>query len=135
MSIEYKPSGLLVVEDDEGVRRSLVRWAQLQDVRVVGYGSAEQCIRAMRSNEFSLTDSEHSDFLSHALIDMTLPGRDGLSLVTELSPPLPIENVILITARVTEPPRGHDSIYRNCVILPKPFDLSTLEKLLGLDLD
>lgn len=135
MSIEDKPVGLLIVEDDEGVRRSLLRWAQLCDLRVVGYHSAERCIQAMRDAEFSLTDREHPKFLSHALIDMTLPGRDGLGLVGELSPPLPIENVILITARVAEPPTGHDSIYRNCVVLSKPFDLAALEALLRLDLD
>lgn len=135
MSIEDKTLGLLIVEDDEGVRRSLLRWAQLRDLRVVGCPSAEQCIQGMRDGEFSLIDREHPKFLSHALIDMTLPGRDGLSLVAELSPPLPINNVILITARVGESPTGHESLYRKCVVLSKPFDLSALEALLRLDLD
>ena len=123
---------LLLVEDDPGIRRSLLGWAALCDLRVVTYTSVEECMQALREREFVLGEPSHEMQVSHAIVDFTLPGATGLELVSAISPPLALDQITLITARTHEMPSGGRPLEQMPNVLRKPFQLSELESLLGL---
>lgn len=124
--------GLLIVEDEEPLRLSLVRWAKSMGFPVLCFGSAEACLRAWRDRQFILESAAGEGFrVSHAVIDITLPGMDGLELAAQLSPPMAMERTIMITARVSEFPAGSRQYHQGRPILSKPFSLVALEDLIG----
>ncbi len=123
---------LLIVEDDDGIRASIVRWAALIGVRTVSYPSVEACIQGLRHAEFSLCNEAHSINVTHAIVDITLPGRNGFELLSELSPPLAEERIIFMTARLHEFPVQSGDPQNGPNILRKPFELSELERCIGL---
>ena len=83
-------SSILLVEDDPRVASSLV-----QGLSEVGYtmtrtGSAEQALKQLGANRFDLV-----------LLDLGLPGRDGLDVLRELRGRLDATPVLVLTARDT----------------------------------
>ncbi len=77
---------LLVVEDEEPLRRNLVRFLEREGHTVTGYGSAEEALAA-EGVEFSA-----------AVLDLRLPGMDGISLARALAERSPSTAVIMMTA-------------------------------------
>lgn len=65
---------ILVVEDEETLRRNLGRYLEQQGYQVTCAGSAEEALDQASRLDFEV-----------ALLDIRLPGRDGLSLAADLS--------------------------------------------------
>ena len=129
-----QPLGLLIVDDEDSLRSSLLRWAQSVGLQAMAFESAEACLQAWRDHKFELGSNDADGFrVTHAILDITLPGMSGLELAGQLSPPLPVERTIMITARVAEfPVEGRQSRPRRPT-LSKPFSLAALEALIGCD--
>jgi DNA-binding NtrC family response regulator len=70
------PDRVLVVEDEETLRRNLARYLEQQGYQVTTAGTAEEAAGIV---------AESGPF-DAAVVDVRLPGRDGLSLAAELSP-------------------------------------------------
>jgi DNA-binding NtrC family response regulator len=110
------PIRLLIVDDDEQLRQTLVRRFQRQGMIVAAAGSAEEALA--RSHEFCF---------DVALLDLHLPGRSGLELLEQLKATQPEAEAILLTA--------HGSIDTAILAmkrgaydyLTKPFHLPELE--------
>jgi two-component system response regulator AtoC len=77
---------VLVVEDEQRLRENLVRYLARQGHETVGYGSAEEFLEAP-PEEFDV-----------ALLDIRLPGKDGLSLAAEIHMTSPDTLVLVMTA-------------------------------------
>jgi DNA-binding NtrC family response regulator len=77
---------VLVVEDEQRLRENLVRYLARQGHEVEGYGSAEDLLAA-GPLEFDV-----------ALIDIRLPGKDGLTLAQEIHLTSPDTLVLVMTA-------------------------------------
>jgi two-component system OmpR family response regulator len=101
---------ILIVEDDRETRELIARYLQGRNFRVTGVRNATEMRKAMADGSFSLI-----------LLDLMLPGEDGLSICRKLrreNAPIPI---IILTALGDEPDRivglesGADDY------LPKPF--------------
>ena len=129
-----QPLGLLIVDDEDSLRSSLLRWAQSMGLAAIAFESAEACLEAWRDHHFELGSNDSDRFsVTHAILDVTLPGMSGLELAGQLSPPLPVERTIMITARVAEFPVEGRQFHRGRPTLSKPFSLAALEALIGCD--
>jgi two-component system, NtrC family, response regulator HydG len=78
---------VLVVEDEATLRKNLVRYLEQQGHEVTGCETAEQALAAASDREPAV-----------AVIDVRLPGRDGMSLATELLERSPDTGVIMMTS-------------------------------------
>ena len=81
------PERILVVEDEETLRKNLVRYLEQQGHQVDGFGAAEPALEAAPANAYSA-----------AVLAVRLPGKDGISLTAELSERSPDTVVLLMTA-------------------------------------
>src|SRR5688572_7655375 len=89
-----KPKPILVVEDDDAIRRGLVDALRFQGYAVAEAATGDQGLdRALEPGQ---------DLL---LLDLVLPGRDGLSILREVRLAHPTLPVIVLTARGDEEDR------------------------------
>lgn len=79
---------ILLVEDYPALRQSLQRSLERASHAVMALGSAEEVDQALAEAHFDL-----------ALIDLGLPGEDGLSLIKRLRPMYPDMGIIVMSAR------------------------------------
>lgn len=89
-----QPPRILVVEDDVPIRRGVVDALQAAGYVTGEAGSAAQARRAIAEDAFDLL-----------LLDLVLPGGDGLDILEELRGTRPERPVIILTARGEEADR------------------------------
>jgi two-component system response regulator MprA len=106
---------VLVADDDRAIRESLARALELEGYRVVGVDDGVQALTRARR--------EPVDVL---VLDVTLPGLDGLGVCRVLRADGDRTPVLMLTARVETPDRvaGLDAGADD--YLPKPFELDEL---------
>lgn len=109
------PLTILVVEDHDGLREAFVETLQVAGHRVIATDSAEEVSELPVSRRFDI-----------AVIDLNLPGEDGLSLTARLRETCPELGIIMVTVRdaVDEKLRGYAS--GADVYLTKPIDAKEL---------
>ena len=110
-----KNESILVVEDEDIMRESLVDWFSSEDHKVDGASDGDKALA-----EFDLDDYDV------VVLDMKLPGRDGLSVLRDVRVKNPKLKVIIITAypsveTAVEAMRRGASDY-----LAKPFEIEQL---------
>lgn len=98
---------VLIVDDEPLVRHLMVRWAESLGLHPRTAANAEEAVAALRSERCDV-----------AVIDVMMPGKDGLWLATELRREYPHMAVILATAHVEEVDRAAAPI---ADLLIKPF--------------
>lgn len=81
---------ILIVEDEETLRRNLSRFLARDEHEVDSFATAEEALEAAAEKEYTV-----------ALIDVRLPGKDGISLTGELLARWPDTAVVLMTAYAT----------------------------------
>lgn len=124
--------GVLLVDDDPGIRSALTLWAQLEKVRLYTFETAEAFLFAQKSGRFSFESSRtHGEPITHALIDLTLPGMSGDRLIHYLRPLLPLPRLTLITAKQFELHERLDSDLCKVRVMRKPFSLSDLDDFIA----
>jgi DNA-binding NtrC family response regulator len=110
------PLHLLIVDDDEQLRQTLVRRFQRQGMSVTAAGSGEEALKRANAARFDV-----------ALLDLHLPGMDGVAVLGKLKEQQPELEALLLTA--------HGSIETAILAmkkgaydyLTKPFHLPELE--------
>jgi two-component system, NtrC family, response regulator AtoC len=117
------PATILVVEDDRAIRFSLVCFLQSEGYRVLEAGDGKQGL--------ALIAEERPDAV---LLDLKMPGVDGLEVLAELGPALGELAVIVVTA-LGGSKAAIEAMRRGAYdYLTKPFDLDevklTLERAL-----
>jgi DNA-binding NtrC family response regulator len=86
-NMEQQVSGLvLVVDDDEGVRRVLSRWAADMGYTVHAAADADSALDTMREHQVDV-----------ALVDVRMPGHDGIWLIDQMRRLFPETAVVLAT--------------------------------------
>lgn len=110
-----KPPRILVVEDDQGVRESLVVVLQVQGYEVIGVERGEAAVRHLESSPADLV-----------VLDLNLPGIDGLETCRRLRAIAFTGPILMLTARheVRDRVSGLDAGADD--YLPKPFALDEL---------
>ena len=118
-----EPSPLIhVIDDDDSVRNSLSRLLRSMGFAVETYASAEEFLAAEVSDPSCL------------IIDVQLPGMDGLALQAALAKAGRTWPIIFITAYEDAPTRASTLAAGAAAYLQKPFDdqalLLALQRLL-----
>jgi CheY-like chemotaxis protein len=108
---------VLVVDDEPGMRETLVDILQTVGYNVSAAGDGEQALEAVRASDVDIV-----------VMDVQMPKRDGVSVLQQLQPPPP--TVIMMTAYALEE-RLRSAVDANAfAILHKPFAVGRLLALL-----
>lgn len=102
---------IFVIEDNDGLREALTRVLSDDGHRVTGLGSAEEVDDARAI--------AHPDLY---LVDINLPGEDGLSLIGRISACHPGAGIIMLTARNQTRDRLQSYSLGADIYLNKPID-------------
>jgi DNA-binding NtrC family response regulator len=112
-------SAVLVVDDEPGMRDTMVAILEQHGYRVWSAPDGETAFSAVQDTAFDVV-----------VMDIRLPGRDGVSVLQEMGVPPP--RVILMTAYAHEE-RLRAAVEANAfAVLHKPFDT---RRMLGLVAD
>lgn len=106
---------IVVVEDHDDLRDSLVELLQSKDHHVVGLSCAEE-----------VDDALGIDPVDLLIVDLNLPGEDGYSLSRRFRSAQPQAGIIMVTARhkIADKVQGYES--GADIYLPKPVDPNEL---------
>ncbi len=114
---QMKP--ILIVEDEAIMRESLRDWLTDGGYQVETAGEGEEALRTIAEHDFGVV-----------ILDLRLPGMDGLELLREARAKRPQLKGIIITAYPSIQ-TAVEAIKEGAVdYLTKPFDLNDLEKLI-----
>jgi len=111
---------ILVVEDEDIMRDSLVAWLSAEGHTVHGVGDGDQAL-----TEFSVEDYDAM------IIDLKLPGRNGLDVLTEVKKRNPNARVVIVTAYPSHDTEVEAQRRGALDYLSKPFELERLKESLG----
>ena len=103
---------VLVAEDDSTIRRNLVRLLQSEGYRTIEAADGDEALAGVQANNPDAV-----------LLDLKMPGRDGLKVLAELQPLLADLPVIVVTA-LGGSAAAIEAMRRGAYdYLSKPFDL------------
>jgi CheY-like chemotaxis protein len=111
---------ILIVEDEEIMRNSLMTWLSAEGHTVHGVGDGDQ----------ALTDFRVEDY-DAMIIDLRLPGRDGLDVLSEVKRRNPKARVVIVTAYPSHETAVEAQRRGALDYLSKPFELARLRQSLG----
>jgi len=83
-------ASILIVDDEEALQTSLVKAFALEGYRAAGTGSALEALRILQQETFDV-----------ALVDLRMPGMDGIKLMERMREMTPATVVILMTGGAT----------------------------------
>jgi CheY-like chemotaxis protein len=110
-----KKESILVVEDEEIMRDSLVDWFSGEGHSVDAAGDGEEALVRFKVEDYDAL-----------IIDLKLPGRDGLQVLVDVKKRNPGARVVIVTAYPSYE-TAVEAMRRGAVdYLPKPFDLERL---------
>jgi len=81
---------ILIVDDDETVRRSYLRSLQDMSCNIATASDGEEALQTMEQDPFDVV-----------LLDMRMPGQDGLSVLRTMKQKWPESEVVIITGYPT----------------------------------
>jgi two-component system, NtrC family, response regulator PilR len=110
---------ILIIEDEEGMREALREWLTEGGYKVEAAKNGEDGLRIISDQDVALV-----------LLDLRLPGKDGISVLKEAKTIRPQLKVIIITAYPSSQTKEAALKEGAADYLPKPFDLDDLEKLI-----
>ena len=110
---------ILIVEDEKNVRESLRTWLVELGCQVEVTSDGEEALRQISEKEFDLV-----------ILDLRLPGKDGLQVLKEARLKKPQLNGIIITAYPAAATMAEAMQIGAVDFLSKPINLPKLEKLI-----
>ena len=117
MATKLKP--VLIVEDEAIMRESLRDWLKDEGYQVETVEQGEEALKAITEREFGIV-----------LLDMRLPGKDGLEVLREVKTQSPQLKGIIITAYPSVETAVEAMKIGAVDYLTKPLDLNNLEELI-----
>ena len=115
-------STILLVDDDPGVRFALSEVMCERGYRVVCASSGAQALASL-------------DGVDVVVTDLSMPGMDGLELVSQIAARVPALPVILLTAHGSENLVRIASSRGACGCLSKPFDIDEIARVIEQVID
>ena len=112
-------ASILIIEDQDSMRESLCDWLTEGGYQVETAKDGEEGLKIISDHDVSLV-----------LLDLRLPGKDGISVLREAKTMRPQLKVIIITAYPSSQTKAAALKEGAVDYLPKPFDLNDLEKLI-----
>jgi two-component system response regulator AtoC len=122
--MNQKRNTILVIDDDPGLRKSLSAFLKKNGYEIISGENGEQGLQLLKNNEVDLV-----------LLDIRMPGMDGITVLKEIKKLSPYLNVIIITGFATVE-TAVEAMKEGAVdYITKPFDLYELkdkiEKYIG----
>jgi len=111
---------VLLVEDDEDIRTSALELMELLGHDVVAVASAESALGELPSRRFDVL-----------FTDVTLPGMSGVALAREVARLHPEMKIIIASGHGSAILSGEDERMKDVLLLPKPYALAQIEKVLA----
>jgi DNA-binding NtrC family response regulator len=109
---------ILIVEDERSIRESLRDWLLDLGYQAEVTSNGEEALKRINEKNFDLV-----------ILDLRLPGKDGLQVLREVRAKKPKLKGIIITAYPTVETAAEAMKQGAMDFLPKPISLSRLEKL------
>ncbi len=116
---EGRRKPILIVEDETIMRESLRDWLTEGGYQVETAKDGEEGLKAIADHDFGVV-----------LLDLKLPGKDGIEVLREAKVQRPQLKVIIITAYPSIQTAVRAMKEGAVDYLPKPFDLNDLQKLI-----
>jgi two-component system response regulator AtoC len=116
---EIRTKPILIVEDETIMRESLRDWLTDGGYQVETAKDGEEGLKAIADQDFGVI-----------LLDLKLPGKDGIEVLREAKVLRPHLKVIIITAYPSIQTAVRAMKEGAVDYLPKPFDLNDLQKLI-----
>ncbi len=114
-----RPATVLIVDDEEGVRRLLTHW-----VNSLGYGSKTA------GDAMAALDVMRATHVDVAVCDIRMPGHDGVWLIDRIQEEFPSVGVIVATGMPDLPPSVTlQPAVAGCLV--KPFERQDLATVLS----
>lgn len=113
-----RPTRVLVVDDESGLRETLVDILEFDGYDVSAAGDGEQAIEAVRDRPIDVV-----------VMDVRMPRCDGITAMQAISPPPPA--VIIMTAYTVDESLQKALDARVFAILHKPFPVNQLLALVA----
>lgn len=107
---------ILIVDDEERLRRGLARSLGREDRRTLTAASGEEALGLLKGRKVDLV-----------ITDLVMPGIDGMTLVRDIKRTVPGIEVIIITAYGSAESMKEAEELGVACYLAKPFDLSDLK--------
>lgn len=117
--IQKSKGPILIVEDEESMREALRDWLTEGGYKVETAKDGEDGLKIISAHDIALV-----------LLDLRLPGKDGISVLKEAKTIRPQLKVIIITAYPSSQTKVAALKEGAVDYLPKPFDLNALDKLI-----
>lgn len=108
---------VLLVDDDPGVRFALTEVLRERGYRVVATSSGAEALASLAGVDVVVTD-------------LSMPGMDGLELVSQIAVRAPALPVVLLTAHGSENMIRIASSRGACGCLSKPFDIDEIARVI-----
>ncbi|WNG28772.1 PAS domain S-box protein [Cystobacter fuscus] len=110
---------VLLVEDDEDIRTSALELMGLLGHEVVAVGSAEEASRVLKRQRFDVL-----------FTDVSLPGMSGVELAREVIRLQLGMKIVIASGHGSAALAGADTRLQGVVVLPKPYALPQIQKVL-----
>jgi DNA-binding response OmpR family regulator len=114
-----KMKPILIVEDEAIMRESLQDWLTESGYQVETAEEGEEALKTIAEQDFGIV-----------ILDLRLPGKDGIEVLKKAKAQKPELNGIIITAYPSIESAVEAMKTGAVDYLPKPFDLNDLEKLI-----
>ncbi len=129
------PGVVAIVEDDAQISLALGVWLELHGLQATRHATAESLLKAIHPKEgfLSLDVGANSPVpikLLGAVLDLNLPGINGIDLAYALRHLMPDLPITIITALCDEDRSRYGNPPPGIQCLKKPFDLDALEHAL-----
>jgi CheY-like chemotaxis protein len=111
-------ASVLVVDDELGMRETVAEILEGAGYEVTTASSGEDALSRMRQHEFDVV-----------LMDIRMPGRDGISVLQEIGPPPP--PVVMMTAYAVEEQLRAAVEAQSFAVVHKPVPATYLIDLVG----
>jgi DNA-binding NtrC family response regulator len=112
--------GILVVDDDAGIRENIADLLSTEDYRVVSAGDADEAMRVLESEPIDLM-----------LTDFQMPGRNGVELIEAARKANHHFAAILMTAYLYVYEQIAEDRRQGITLLRKPFDADEILRVVA----
>jgi DNA-binding response OmpR family regulator len=117
---------ILIVDDEQSVRRIFCRALRGQGYRILEASNAEEAMRVA---------GESGEPISLLLTDVVMPGANGLDLYRQLEPRIPGLRVLYISGYGEEEIARHGMLETGALVVSKPVSMRELSRKVRALLD
>lgn len=120
-----------VVDDDEQIAQAIAMWLDMLGTHSQVFSSGESLFSSLNTNhpeqDFQLPSS-----LKAAILDLNLPGSNGIEIANRLRSTIPNLPIVLVSAMNAEDLSKFGKLPEGVRFFKKPFELEDLESALQL---